>query len=235
MSDISLKVGEKIKRLRKNKGLTLEDLSSLIHKSRSTISKYENGEIAIDVETLYDIASALGVFITELLYYPNGFTIAHGSELPLFFKDLQCFYSYLFDGRTNRLIRCRFDIVSGAKDDGSYDVMMYMNFNNYDNYQKCENTYFGYIEHFDAVTNIQLSNKDMPMEKACVKIMASSLNYDIKWGLFCGFSSRPMMPIATKMLFSKTRLDEDKALIKELKISKEDIRLMKLYNMFPVT
>ena len=113
--------------------------------------------------------------------------------------------------------------------------MMYMNFRDYDNYQKCENTYFGYIEHYDAVTNIQLSNMDMPMEKASIKIMASSLNHETKWGLFCGFSSRPMMPVAVKMLFSKERLEESKGLTTQLKVSKEDIRLLKLYNMLPVT
>lgn len=235
MSLVNDEIGKKIRRLRKNRGITLEELSSLIHKSKSTISKYEKGEISIDIETLYDISSALDVFITELIYYPAGSVISSKKDLPLFFKDSQHFYSYLFDGRANRLIRCVFDIVSGPRDDGSYGIMMYMNFNDYDNYQKCENTYFGYIEHFDAVTNIQLSNKYMPMEKASIKIMASSLDYETKLGLFCGFSSRPMMPIAAKMLFSKVRLEENKDLIMKLKVSKEDIRLLRLYNMLPVT
>ena len=75
----------------------------------------------------------------------------------------------------------------------------------------------------------------MPMEKASVKILASSLSADTKWGLFCGFSSRPMMPIAIKMLFSRNRLPEDAHLIHQLKVSKDDIRLLKLYNMLSVT
>ena len=44
-----------------------------------------------------------------------------------------------------------------------------------------------------------------------------------------------MMPIAAKMLFSKKKLKEDEELIRSLKISKDDIRLMKLYNMMAVT
>jgi hypothetical protein len=43
-----------------------------------------------------------------------------------------------------------------------------------------------------------------------------------------------MMPVATKMLFSKKLLKEDEALAEQLKITKEDIRLFKLYNMYPV-
>lgn len=109
-----------------------------------------------------------------------------------------------------------------------------MNFSSYDHYQNCENTYWGYIEHYDAVTNIVLTNQDTPMEKASVQILASYLDSDTKWGLWNGFSSRPMMPIAMKMLFSKTPLKEDLSLIRQLKVSKEDIRLLKLYNMLSV-
>ena len=110
-----------------------------------------------------------------------------------------------------------------------------MNFKDYETYQNCENTYWGYMEHFDALTNIILTNQDSPMEKASIQILAPYLDTDTKWGLFNGFSSRPMMPIATKILISKKRLAEDDNLINSLKISKEDIRLLKLYNMMSVT
>lgn len=44
-----------------------------------------------------------------------------------------------------------------------------------------------------------------------------------------------MMPIAAKMLFSKEVLKEDARLIQQLKVSKDDIRILKLYNMMAVT
>lgn len=43
------------------------------------------------------------------------------------------------------------------------------------------------------------------------------------------------MPVAVKMLFSKRPLKEDESLIKNLRISKEDIRRLKYFNMFTVT
>ena len=43
-----------------------------------------------------------------------------------------------------------------------------------------------------------------------------------------------MMPIAVKILFPKARLKEDAALLQQLKVSKEDIRLLRLYNMMSV-
>lgn len=234
LSEISAHIGKKMRTFRKNRKITLEELAEMIHKSKSTISKYEKGEIAVDIETLYEIAGVLEVHVEQLLWCPPARAVMTSARTPAFFDGISQFFSYIYDGRSSSLIRCVYDVLAPAEND-QYKIMMYMNFRDYENYQKCENTYWGYIEHFDAITNIQLTNQDMPMEKASVKILASSLTADTKWGLFCGFSSRPMMPIATKTLFSRHRLTEDAELIRQLKISRDDIRLLKLYNMLPVT
>ena len=235
MPDINTEIGKLIRGARKKRGMTLNELAEVICKSQSTVSKYEKGEITVDIATLYDIADALRVHVEQLLYVrPERTELRAPGNNPAFFTDTSQFYSYLFDGRSNSLMRCVFDVLSKA-DERKYKIMMYMNFEDFDNYKNCENTYWGYIEHYDAVTNIALTNQDMPMEKASAQILASYLDSDKKWGLFNGFSSRPMMPIAAKMLFSKKKLKEDEELIRFLKISKDDIRLMKLYNMMAVT
>lgn len=235
MAEISTQIGIRIRNFRKKRGMTLDALSDQIHKSKSTVSKYEKGEISVDIETLYEIADALDVHVEQLLYCPPRFSPGSGrSSNPAFFQGASQFYSYLFDGRSNKIIRCVFDVLSETEDH-RYKIMMYMNFKDYQNYQNCENTYWGYIEHYDAMTQISLSNQDTALEKASAQILASYLDSDTKWGLFNGFSSRPMMPIAVKMLFSKTRLKEDETLIQQLKVSREDIRLLKLYNMLSVT
>lgn len=235
MPDINTEIGKLIRGARKKRGMTLNELAEVICKSQSTVSKYEKGEITVDIATLYDIADALRVHVEQLLYVrPERTELRAPGNNPAFFTDTSQFYSYLFDGRSNSLMRCVFDVLSKA-DERKYKIMMYMNFEDFDNYKNCENTYWGYIEHYDAVTNIALTNQDMPMEKASAQILASYLDSDKKWGLFNGFSSRPMMPIAAKMLFSKKKLKEDEELIRSLKISKDDIRLMKLYNMMAVT
>lgn len=235
MAEISVEVGKRIRNFRKMRNMTLDQLSSIICKGKSTISKYEKGEIVVDIETLYDIADALQVHVEQLLYYrPKRAIILSKNNSPAFFNGVSQFYAYLFDGRSNQLIRCVFDVLSETEEN-NYKIMMYMNFKDYESYQKCETTYWGYIEHYDALTNIMLTNQDSPMEKASAHILASYLVSDTKWGIFNGISSRPMMPIAIKMLFSKVRLKEDEELIKQLKVSKDDIRLLKLYNMMSVT
>lgn len=235
MSKINIEIGRRIRTFRKKRGMTLEDLSAVICKGKSTISKYENGEISVDIETMYDIADALRIHVEQLLYHPLCRADTGSREnCPAFFEGISRFYAYIFDGRSNELIRCVLDLLPDT-DDQSCKVMMYMNFKDYEYYQRCENMYWGYMEHYDAITNIQLKNQDMPMERASVQILAAYLDLETKWGLFNGFSSRPMMPIAAKMLFSKERLRENEELYHKLKVSKEDIRILKHYNMFAVT
>ena len=54
MSKISIEIGNKIRQFRQSRKMTLDELAPAIHKSRATLSKYERGEISIDIDTLYE-------------------------------------------------------------------------------------------------------------------------------------------------------------------------------------
>lgn len=70
MNEINTQIGNRIRNFRKMKKITLNELSAIIHKSKSTISKYEKGEISIDITTLYEIADALEIYIEQLISIP---------------------------------------------------------------------------------------------------------------------------------------------------------------------
>ena len=235
MTDIAAETGRQIREMRKKRGMTLAELAAEIHKSKATISKYEKGEISMDVETLYEIADALHIRVEQLLCRrPAAEAAGPQVDAPGFFAGLARFYGYIFDGRDDHIIQCVFDVLS--KDaPGRYRVMLYMNYPDLAHYRQCETTYHGYAEHYDALTDIDLTNQDSPMEKASCKVLAAYLDAPTKWGLWTGVSSRPIMPVAAKILLSKSPLAADEELAKRLKISREDIRLLKLYNMLPVT
>lgn len=228
--DIGTKIGQQIRLERKKQALTLEILAQRINKSTSTLAKYEKGEITIDIATLYDIANALQINIEHLLIPQQRTLNMATAKIPTFFYGLSQFYGYIYDGRVNAIIRCVFDITKQLEPN-KFKIIMYMNFKSFERYQAAENIYDGDIEHFDALTHIALTNRHMSMEKASAQVLASQLEADTKLGLFNGFSTRPMMPIATKILLARKRLDENEDLITQLKISKEDIKLYRLYNM----
>lgn len=234
MNEASKEIGNKIRTFRKKQKMTLDALAERIYKSKATVSKYEKGEISIDINTLYDIAAALDANIDQLLYMKRSHDRVLGDQkIPPFFRNLSQFYGYWYDGRNNSILRMVFDVMPS---DGTniQRVMMYMNFDDYKHYPICENTYSGTIEHYDALSIIQLTNQHLFLEKGTIQILAASLDFKYKWGMWTGLSSRPMMPVSTKMLVSRERLKEDEELVATLKISKEDIRLLKLYNMFTV-
>ena len=94
MSQINQEIGKKIRIFRKMRNLTLDELALKIYKSKSTISKYEKGEIAIDIETLYDIADALMINVEQLLYVENNIPLSSQSlQIPSFFDGISQFLS----------------------------------------------------------------------------------------------------------------------------------------------
>lgn len=234
MSQIRQEIGCKIRSFRKARGMTLDDLAAGICRSKSTLSKYEKGEIALDVETLYEIAQVLRIHVEQLLC-PNVLKEPSDplNKVPGFFRGLTKFYAYAYDGRSNQILRSVYE-VSSPTEEHRYRVSMYLNFSDFSNYQHCENSYSGYIEHFSAVTNIVMTNQSSPMEHAFAQILASYLDAPTIWGLFCSLSTRPMMPVTAKMLYSKKQLAETEKLVRQLKVNREDIRLLKLYNMMCV-
>ncbi len=58
---------ENLKRIRRNAGLTQEQLAMLIHVSTPTIARYEHGESYPPIDRLYDMAHVMGVNVEEFL------------------------------------------------------------------------------------------------------------------------------------------------------------------------
>lgn len=232
--DIAQEIGARIRCCRKRKHMTAEELARAIHKSKSCVSKYEKGLISLDILSLYDIAEALDVQVTQLLYFPvKAARETASGTIPAFFSGLDRMYLYYYDGRTNRIIRSVADI-SAAEAAGIFRVQMYMNVEDYRHYPLCENVYDGLLTHYDSLSTLVLQNQHMEMDHYQIGVPSPYMNAPVKWGLAFGISSRPLMPTSTKVLLSKTIQEETAAFEKDLRISKEDIRLLKLYNMLTV-
>ena len=176
-------IGAKIKYYRKKRGMKIVELAALLHKTGATVSKYESGQIAMDVVTLYEVAAALGVPPEKLLYcVPLPVEDLMADSVPAFFRGVDRLYMYYFDGRNNSLVRSVIDIraKTGAN---AYDIALYMNFQDYQQYRNCENTYLGTLSHYDALSNIVTHNQDTEMDVYLLCLPASYLNAGTKWGL----------------------------------------------------
>lgn len=59
-------IGTKLKEARKEKRLTQKQIAEIIHKTRETYCRYENGTLQPDIETLITIANAYKVSLDYL-------------------------------------------------------------------------------------------------------------------------------------------------------------------------
>ncbi|WP_216938080.1 MULTISPECIES: helix-turn-helix domain-containing protein [unclassified Acinetobacter] len=67
MSEISLKIGSIIRKIRVEKDITQEMLALQCNIDRSYMGRIERGEVNLTVEKLYIIAKVLGVDVKQLL------------------------------------------------------------------------------------------------------------------------------------------------------------------------
>lgn len=74
-------IGENIKRIRKQKGLTQQQLADVLNVKRAAISKYEKGIVSPNSEQLWKIADALGVRLQHLIEDPKSIWEMDAEEL----------------------------------------------------------------------------------------------------------------------------------------------------------
>ena len=63
-----IKLGDKLKAVRKKKGLTQKALGEAVGRTESSIAKYERGLVEMPMSTLQQLAAALGIGVNELIW-----------------------------------------------------------------------------------------------------------------------------------------------------------------------
>ena len=125
MSSFSYFVGQRIKKYRKSRGYTIEQFSAMINKSKATLSKYENGAITIDIETLYEISQVLDIDLKCFIdYQPPMFRTEPVLPKNSYFNQSLA-YMYYYDGRIRQMVRSLLRF-SHATDREGIDVTLYM-------------------------------------------------------------------------------------------------------------
>ena len=234
MSSLSHHVGQRIKKYRKSRGYTIAQLSTMIGKSKATISKYENGIIAIDVETLHDIAHALGVALKYFLDMDETPQNGDISLLNSAYFNTDRAYMYYFDGRVNRVVKSLLRF-SPAADGSRVEVTLYNNLDSFSAPDLCKNLYSGQLDGYDTITHIHLVNQMNRAEKIYLCLLNPLENRAPAIGMMSGIGSAPFFaPAAVKILIAKVPMAEDERLMQSIKLSKDDFRLLRNCNMMVI-
>ena len=213
MSSFSYFVGQRIKKYRKSRGYTIEQFSAMINKSKATLSKYENGAITIDIETLYDIAQALEIDLKCFIdYQPPVFH--QDTSLPknnYFNQSLA--YMYYYDGRVRQMVRSLLRF-SRAADRETIEVTLYLGVASFSEPDRCQHLFTGEMKAYDTITHMVMTNQINEAEKMYICMLNPMSNRTPAIGLVSGIGSTPFFaPIALKALISKEPLDETERLM----------------------
>lgn len=228
MDNIPLVIGSRIRLYRQAKKISLSELSERIHKSKSTLSKYENGEISMDVTTLFDVAQALGVAPTQLVAVSTDNKEKKKVEI----SGVRRKYMYIFDGKTNKITHSVLEIYENGEE--HQPVTLFYNTPSFDKYDKCKALYYGMVYEHDYVTNYSLQNQSNEMESVFMCTVKPFELSERRIGLISGISARNLLPVCCKFVLADTILKEDDELKSTLMLSKEDLRLIKRFNMFVI-
>ncbi len=237
VSKISKSVGQRIKNYRKIQELTLQQLANKIHKSRATLSKYENGEIVLDIETLYSISDALNVELNKLidnsqkkptkLFPMNKFI----NKSPFFSANR--LYIYFYDGRYKRLKDGVIDIQKKTNEENVYEATLFISTITPKG-RKTEIYCSGKVIYSDMLTRFSFVNQFNALEEDLLYIFNPLELRDFTEGLLSGISSVDLMPCAFKCLVTLNPQQPCTKLKQQLKINNDELKRWQKLNMMTI-
>ncbi len=238
MSTVSRLLGERIRTYRKMQGITLQELADKIHKSRATVSKYENGEIVLDIQTLYDISRALHLSLSRLSdIRPEPVTASEEEVARLhnqspFFRARRLYF-YYYDGRARRLKDGVIDIQEDVEQPGRYEASLTLA--SLSESGRSSDTYYaGTVTYSDMLIRFSFINQFNSLEEDLLYIFNPLAATDATNGLICGISSADLMPCAFKCLVTLSPKEPSEELVRSILITKQEWQRCQKLNMLAV-
>ncbi len=227
-------IGDNIKLYRKAKGYTLDELAKIINKSKSTLSKYENGQISIDIATLVTICSTLELPLSRLMQQkiaPSVFS--NKAKFINSFFDTPQLYMYHLDARASRIIYGMICFYYNLENK-SIETTLYSDILPGQDHTKCVYLYYGRFNEYDSFSTFIFANKNTSVEQLTLTVINPICNSTVAGGLASGISSYPMVPFTTKCMLSKSPLTESGVTMEMLKLSKTELQNIKKNHRFIV-
>ncbi len=216
--------------------MSLQDFANRLHKSASAVSKYESGDIVINIDILCEIAEVLGVSETELLSVLNaakrGSTAQARPGTEALSKTV-C-YMYQYSKNDNKILRSLVEHYN-TQTNGEFEVAIFYDVPSFSNLGKCKSLYRGSMKKDGFIYNYQMTNMNNSTEHVFLCCLKSFDATCPDLGLLVGLSSKSLHPEAVKVIISDSALPEGTELKQQLLIDAEDIKHIKRDNFLVLT
>lgn len=220
-------VGERLRKFRKLRGISLEELSAKVYKSKSIISKYELGESVFDIDTLYKIAEVLDIDPGQL-FSPRARKSETADRSGIFRNNMLYLYMVVKIRSTFRLMRC---LLTFGGEDGS-TVTMYMQIPDYEHYLDCKTIYTGKLVCHPMSASIYMTNQADRTDYAFFScaVRGSALHSCVGMMMMSNYSTND--PGALKVILADAPVENEEELTEFLKINRDDLDSTKKSNIF---
>lgn len=212
-------LGKKIKYFRKSKNISTEELGNIIGKSKTTIVRYENNEILLDILTAIEICNALNIDLNDLC--DNSL---HCLEKDINKNPFNSNLLYLYYISKNGIIISSIEVTETKNTN-------YVLMKNGLTKKGYKQEYTGVLESNYNTAFICLTNaiSNPGLDKFQIEIDLHSKIDNKYYGIFLGISDNTHKPTARKCILTDkliTSIDGLTSLFEELKISNEDSKDM---------
>ncbi len=207
--------GEKLRNVRKSKGLSLENIGKAIGKNATTVGRYESGEILPDAEQIYLLCNELEVSESEL-FNRSKIQNLENSKNPFEVNTLFLYYIAYFP-KTDRYDKGKFKLTITEKEDMcQVDMVDY----------KTNKIYLsGYVLADSNIAvfvleNYKPNNLRLEITEIILNI-ARGTNELMLGSLHC--TNGNYVPSNRKCIISKKDLDFSDDMLEKLKITKSEL------------
>lgn len=224
----SLLIGSRIKLYRKQQKMTLDALAARINRSKATVSKYERGEIVLDVETLREIAEALHIPLHCLTEMPEEKSCGW-SEMPKFNLPSRLYF-YIYRDRGICDIACSYlDLIIQS---GDCHAVLYFD-STPQSPQKTNQIYIGEAFVTDTTFSLLVTNYQNKLDQMYFTSSRPYINKkDCFVGFWIGLTFENVAPVCMKAVISEMPIEDSKTINDLLKVTQGEIAYFRKKNKF---
>lgn len=215
-------IGGRIRLFRKHINLTLEELAYLVHKSPSTLSKYERGSVNIDILTLSEIADALGIGISQLTDFSTRRRMPSGRNDSNLFKRHDRFHVYYLYSPMKQVLQ-GFLEVTGSTNQTEDNVVLYLGSEKGFDVKEPLFIYTGTMICDESYAYISMQNSSGMKDMLYIMIKTPQWMRNATKGLVLSVSSTHGCPAASSMLFSAEEMELNEELTDILRADRDEI------------
>ena len=228
LTTLTRQIGAKIRYFRRERDYTITQLGKMVCKSKSTISKYETGEISIDIPTLYDIAAALQVSPLALLPSEDVQTRAASGPIQGADEPMEKFYVYTYNGLAKDPLRRHILLAGDTRAEHYADVY------DYEDYTRCAYYYRGTVQRTESSIRLFMENTVNPLDRCILAYPTPLAQRTFYTGMLTSVSISQYPPFSIKILLSHQEQKDEQWLKEQLVLNRDELKRIRKKNVFYV-